>query len=51
MQVLLRVEVYWLLANQTTVEKFEEAMLEHLRQISFHDSPGAMANFLRVMFI
>ena len=47
-QTLLRGEIYWLLANQETAQKFEESMLDHLRQISFHDSPGAMATFLKV---
>ena len=47
LQVLLRIELHWLLAKQDDQKKIEEEMLVHLRQISIWDSPTEMLTFLQ----
>ena len=48
LQILFRIELHWLLANQEDQKKYEKEMLEHLRQISFLDlGPKEMLTFLQ----
>jgi hypothetical protein len=46
LQVLYRMEVYWLLGNKEDEEECEQEMLQHLRQISIRHAPDEMHRFL-----
>ena len=48
-EVLLRIEVHWLLANQSKQEQYENSILTHLRQISLHGGNIVMTEFLSVI--
>ena len=48
-QVLLRAEVHWLLANQIMQEQYEDSMLTHIRQISLHGGHNLMRKFLSLV--
>jgi len=48
-QVLLRAEVHWLLANQSKQEQYEDSMLTHIRQISLHGGNNVMTEFLSLV--
>jgi len=48
-QLLLRVEVHWLLASQAKLQHYEDSMLAHLRQISLHGGNTVMTEFLSIV--
>ena len=48
-QVLLRAEVHWLLANQSKQEQYEDSMLTYIRQISLHGGNNTMTAFLSLV--
>ena len=45
-QILLRIEVHWLLENEAKQEQYKASMLTHLKQISFHGGNNVMTEFL-----
>ena len=47
LQILFRIELHHVLANQELQKKIEDEMLVHLRQISIWDSPNEMLTFLQ----
>ena len=47
LQILFRIELHWLLANQEYQKKIEDETLVHLRQISIWDSQDEMLMFLQ----
>ena len=48
-QVLLRVEVHWLLGNPSRQEQYEDGILTHIRQISLHGGNNVMREFLSLV--
>ena len=48
-QLLLRVEVHWLLASQVEQQLYEDSMLAHLSQISLLGGNTVLVKFLSIV--